>query len=162
MSSSKAGIRQGNSRASASRTRQEQKKSDGVVCRRPSCSYSTSGNANVSERAQIDGEGQRAVNAVIDVHAKLSRSCCSRPVLRPFFRGAPRYFRALFPLFFRCLGLGGPIPLPPCWSLQAIKQKKRLLAAERSGARQKGFNPQRGRQMAAPATAPNKSKRSSR
>ena len=29
----------------------------------------------------------------------------------------------------------------------------RLLAAERSVARQKGFNPQRGRQMAAPATA---------
>ena len=28
-----------------------------------------------------------------------------------------------------------------------------LEAAERSGARQKGFNPQRGRQMAAPATA---------
>ena len=37
------------------------------------------------------------MNAVIDVH-KLSK--CSRPVLRPFFRGAPRYFRALFPLFF--------------------------------------------------------------
>ena len=36
--------------------------------------------------------------------------------------------------------------------------QKRPLAAERSEARQRGFNPRRGDQMAAPATAPNKVK----
>ena len=55
------------------------------------------------------------MNAVIDVH-KLSK--CSRPVLRPFFRGAPRYFRAPFPLFFLFFSLAGwfsdnPLNRPP-------------------------------------------------
>ena len=57
------------------------------------------------------------MNAVIDVH-KLSK--CSRPVLRPFFRGAPRYFRALFPLFFLFFSLAGWFSFMPGWLAFAL------------------------------------------